>query len=362
MVKIDPFEVDHWILTRHASAKHSLAHSYCASLSINDIQLYSEGSNDACTSWSPLLSKAMGYGPMQGSEDLRSKISNLYSDKSSEDGDHVIVQYPTYQQLYSVPASVGADVSLWKANDGEGWRLDLDELKQLIKPNTKMIVINNPVNPTGAAISKTTLEAIVRIASERSIIVFCDEVYYPLFHSIEPTDPELPPSILSLGYKNTIATGSLSKTYSLPGLRVGWIASRNSSYIDTCVNARSYALITLSQVDESLGALALSTPIVQNLMKRNITLSRHNLDVVQSFIDKNSFTKSGRPVDDVDFCTRLLDKKGVLLVPGSKCFGNGSDFQGYVRLGFGVQTEDLKAALDAFQRFLDEDYANVPVV
>ncbi|KAL2856728.1 pyridoxal phosphate-dependent transferase [Aspergillus pseudodeflectus] len=402
MVKIDPFEVDHWILTRSAGVKHNLAHSYCSAISVNDLgPTLGASENAAASVWSSILAQPMSYGPMKGSAALRSRIAELlYSDPSAEPlsienivttpgaslanflvlfallgpGDHVVVQYPTYQQLYSLPAAIGAEVSLWKAHEEDGWRLDLDELKQLIRPNTKMIVLNNPVNPTGAALSRTTLEEIIKIAREHSIIILSDEVYYPLFHSVSP----IPPSIISLGYDKVVATSSLSKAYSLAGLRVGWIASRDPSIIDLCVNSRSYALITLSQVDEHLASLALSPPTVQHLLERNTTLSKRNVQVVQDFIDQHSstcqwvqpagapigfvkFVRDGRPIDDVEFCTRLLEKKSVLLVPGSKCFGDGKDFQGYVRLGFGEETGDLKAALHAVHEFLDEEYGDLPV-
>ncbi|KAL3443016.1 pyridoxal phosphate-dependent transferase [Aspergillus insuetus] len=400
MVKIDPFEVDHWILTRSAGVKHNLAHSYCSAISINDLASATGDSNNETENvWSSVLEQPMSYGPMKGSAALRSRIADLlYSDPSAEPlsienivttpgaslanflvlftllgpGDHVVVQYPTYQQLYSLPAALGAEVSLWKAHEEDGWRLDLDELKQLIRPNTKVIVVNNPVNPTGAALSRTTLEEIVKIARQYSIIIFSDEVYYPLFHSVSP----IPPSIISLGYDKVVATSSLSKAYSLAGLRVGWIASRNPSIIDLCVNSRSYALITLSQVDEHLANLALSPPTIQHLLDRNNTLSKRNLQVVQDFIDQHAstcqwvqpaaapigfvkFVRDGRPIDDVEFCTRLLERKSVLLVPGSKCFGDGKDFQGYVRLGFGEETEHLKAALHAVHEFLEEEYGDL---
>lgn len=181
-----------------------------------------------------------------------------------------------------------------------------------------------------------------------------------------------------MGYENVIATSSLSKAYSLAGLRVGWIASHSSKVIDLCVNARSYALITASQIDEHLASFVLTPPLVQGLIERNCTLAKRNLNVVQSFIDKNSlvcewarpvggpigfirFTRSGKPVDDLELCTALLEKRGVLLVPGRKCFGDGVNFSGYVRLGFGGETDELKVALEALQMFLQEDYAKVPL-
>ena len=179
-----------------------------------------------------------------------------------------------------------------------------------------------------------------------------------------------------MGYENSIVTSSLSKAYALAGLRIGWIASHSSKLIDLCVNARSYALITASQIDEHFASLVLSPSLAQGLIERNCTLAKRNLDVVQSFIDRNSsvcewarpvggpigfirFARSGKPVDDVELCTALLEKNGVLLVPGRKCFGDGVNFSGYVRLGFGGNTDELIAALEALQMFLQKDYANV---
>lgn len=156
-----------WILSRSSTTvKHNLAHSYCLPRSIRDLQQEAKDSDAGDEAFSPILSRALDYGPMKGSESLRSKISHWYSIESSTDlsieniittpgaslanflvvfallspGDHVIVQYPTYQQLYSLPTSLGIDVDLWEA-ESEGWKLDMDELRRLIRPNTKMIII-----------------------------------------------------------------------------------------------------------------------------------------------------------------------------------------------------------------------------
>jgi aspartate/methionine/tyrosine aminotransferase len=194
---------------------------------------------------------------------------------------------------------------------------------------------------------------------------------------MSPTDPGLPPSILSMGYENTVATSSLSKVYSLAGLRIGWIASHSSSILDLCINARSYALINASQVDEHIASVALDPTCVHGLMERNTILTKRNLTLLQSFIDEHSaicewvkpiagpigfvrFTRSGKAIDDFVLCTTLLEKKGVLLVPGSKCFGDDSDFSGYVRIGFGGDTTDLKAGLEALEEFLNDDYEDLP--
>lgn len=221
------------------------------------------------------------------------------------------------------------------------------------------------------------LEDVIHIARERSIYVFCDEVYRPHFHSISPADDEFPPSILSLGYEKTIAASSMSKTYSLPGIRLGWIASRNHEVIDAALNHRSYTSIAVSQLDQEVAAYVLDDSCIHNLLKRNIDIAKQNLAILESFIERHrwacewvrpvastvsfvKFSKMGKPVDDGVFCRQVLEKKGVLIVPGSSCFGNNEDFKGYVRIGYGDK-EALEGALAALAEFLDEDYESVPI-
>ncbi|KAH2334603.1 hypothetical protein KXW87_008442 [Aspergillus fumigatus] len=404
MVKLDTFEIDHWILTRSPGARHNLAHSYSLPVTIQELGSLGTGPEEHVDN--PLattLSLPMNYGPsFTGLETLRMNIAALYGSESEAvispsniittpgaslanfivffalvgPGDHVIVQNPTYPQLYSLPSGLGAEVSLWQASESNHWQLDLDELERLIQPNTKMIVLNNPQNPTGAIITKSALGKIVDLARRHSITIFSDEIYRALFHSIPPTDPEYPPSLLAFGYEKTVVTCSLSKTFSLAGIRVGWIASHSSSIIDLCLNARSYTVITVSQIDEQVAAMALEPVRLRELTKRNLGLATHNIEIVQSFIDRHAavcewvrpaagpvgfvkFSRNGVPVDDLELCVLLLEKKGVLLVPGQKCFRE--EFKGYVRLGFGQSTQALEAALEALTTFISEDYEMVPL-
>ncbi|GAQ03919.1 aspartate aminotransferase [Aspergillus lentulus] len=404
MVKLDTFEIDHWILTRSPGARHNLAHSYSLPVTIQELgSLGTDPAEDVDNPLATTLSLPMNYGPsFRGLEKLRMNIAALYGSESDAvispsniittpgaslanfivffaligPGDHVIVQHPTYPQLYSLPSGLGAEVSLWQAKENNHWQLDLEELERLIQPNTKMIVLNNPQNPTGAIITKSTLGKIVDLAQRHSITLFSDEIYRALFHSTSPTDPEYPPSLLSFGYEKSVVTCSLSKTFSLAGIRVGWLASHSSSILDLCLNARSYTVITVSQIDERIAAMALEPVRLRELMKRNLGLAKHNLEIVQAFIDRHSsvcewvrpvagpvgfvkFSRNGVPVDDVEFCILLLEKKGVLLVPGQKCFGEM--FKGYVRLGFGQSTQALEAALEALAAFLSDDYDVVPL-
>lgn len=243
---------------------------------------------------------------------------------------------------------------------------------------TFFVLIRNPGNPTGAIIPQSQLQAIIEIAREHSLIVFSDEIYRPLFHSITPVDEEFPSSVLSLGYDNVLVSGSMSKCYSLPGIRVGWLASRNYNYIVSCLNYRSYSTISVSQLDEAVASFALDSNCLHTLLKRNLDLARRNIATFDSFIERHrwacgwvrpvagtvafvKFSKMGKPVDDVEFCRQLQDKKGVLLVPGSYGFGGGEDFNGYVRIGYAMNPETMEAGLKALGEFMEEEYENVPL-
>lgn len=219
----------------------------------------------------------------------------------------------------------------------------------------------------------------MEIAREASIIIHADEVYRPIFHSISPVDPEFPPSLLSLGYEHTVVTGSMSKAYSLAGLRVGWIASRSPSLIEACAATRDYTTISVGQLDDAIASYALSPNSIHSLLRRNIDLAKKNLEMLEKFVESYRwacdwvkpragttafvrFSKMGKPVDDVALCKLLLERIGVFVVPGSLCFGEGEDFIGYVRIGFVSETEVLEKALEAMKEFLEDDYDEVPVI
>ena len=239
-------------------------------------------------------------------------------------------------------------------------------------------IYSNPNNPTGAIIPKSFLEPIVEVAREHDLIIFSDEVYRPLFHSITPIDPEFPPSILSMGYAKAVATGSLSKAYALAGIRVGWIASRSQEVIEACAQARCYTTISVSQLDDQIASFALSPSCVHNLLGRNINLAKTNLEILKQFINEHrwacqwvkpiagttafvKFSRDGREIDDLGLCRLLQEKTGVMFVPGFRCFGNERDFKGYVRIGFVCETEVLKQGLTELSGFMRRDFVHVPL-
>ncbi|KAK9241171.1 pyridoxal phosphate-dependent transferase [Lipomyces kononenkoae] len=401
MVHIDQFAVEQWMDKYENDAKHNLAETCCASISLSDLVNLSETSEISNNILD--FSRKQVYGAIRGTAALRANIAALCSSNAPVplpdeqvlvtngaiqanflalytnvgQDDHVICHYPTYQQLYSVPKSLGAQISLWRSKENDCWRLDLEELKSLIRPNTKMIIINNPQNPTGAVLARDTLQGIVDIAREHGIIVHSDEVYRPLFHSVE--QEELPPSILSFGYEKTVSTGSMSKAFSLAGIRLGWIASRSPEIIEACASVRHYTVISVSQVDDQIATFALRSPTVHNLLKRNIALARQNLKLLDAFVKEYDWAcrwvrpkagttafvqfvnRNGQPLDAVGFCKSLQAKTGVMLVPGSRCFGNNVDFRGFVRIGYVQEHRVVAAGLQELRNFMEEEYEKLAV-
>lgn len=377
----------------------NVAETCAASISIDDLVELCEDKNIE----PPLkTSVKLTYGPIRGSDALRQRLADLYSVRVATPmlaenvfimpgaiaanfltlytllgpGDHVVCVYPTYQQLYSVPESLGAEVSLWKLKKEKKYVPDLADLDALIKENTKMIIINNPNNPTGATIPKSVLTGLVDRARERNIIVLSDEVYRPLFHGISPIDEEYPPSLISMGYARTVVTSSMSKAYALAGIRVGWIASRDKSIIEMLASGRDYTTISVSQVDDRIASYALSASVLHALLRRNINLAKTNLAMLEAFVDKHDeicswvkptagttafikFENDGKPVDDVELCLDLLEKTKVMVMPGSRCFGHDKDFRGFVRFGYVCETEILVEGLARLEKYLKGEFTRL---
>jgi aspartate/methionine/tyrosine aminotransferase len=216
---------------------------------------------------------------------------------------------------------------------------------------------------------------IVELAKSNNITVLSDEVYRPLFHSSGPSE-DLPPSIVSLGYENTIATGSLSKAYSLAGIRVGWLASRSNALVNRIREARHYTTISVSIVDSHIAAYALEANTVQKLLHRNMELARTNLRTLEDFVNRHAdvcswarpragstafirFERRGEAVDAQELCRRLVLEAGVLLVPGDLAFG--SPFKGFVRFGFVCDADVLKEGLATMEIWMKKNYNNIPL-
>ncbi|KAH6885967.1 pyridoxal phosphate-dependent transferase [Thelonectria olida] len=391
MVQIKPFQVEQWMDEFETTpGVLNIAETCAASVSVDDLAAMCTDP----TAPAPLnTSVKLTYGPILGSQALRERVAAHCSSEGEQlspenviitqgaiganflslftllgPGDHVVCVYPTYQQLYDVPRSLGAEVSLWKLRVEDEFVPNVDNLDNLIKENTKMIIINNPNNPTGAPIPTEVLKEIAKRAESRGIILFSDEVYRPLFHGGAAGHCHVPVPATSLGYEKTIVTGSMSKGYALAGIRVGWVATKDKAILSAIASARDYNIISVSQMDDQIASFALSPGVLKPLVTRNMTLARTNSKLLREFVSKHrvcswvepkagttafiQFKNNGEPVNDVDLCKDVLEKTKVFFVPGSHCFGDGRDFAGYVRIGYVCETDVLTEALGKLEEYV----------
>lgn len=216
------------------------------------------------------------------------------------------------------------------------------------------------------------MEELVAFASQRNITILSDEVFRPLFHD---DAKEVPPSIISFAgqYKNLIAVSSLSKAYSLPGIRVGWIISPNSDLVDQAIMARDYTTISVSQVDQDIATYALSPAVREKILQRSRSICKKNLAILDLFVAKHSSQlswvrpagasaafvravnpKTGIPVDDALYCEEIARETGLLIVPGGNCFGTEAtdDLKGYLRVGFVCSSDKFEMALRLWGEYM----------
>jgi aspartate/methionine/tyrosine aminotransferase len=346
--------------------KYVLCASDCESFSIQDLLAFEpDAADNFHQHW-------LGYTESQGSPTLQREICNLYDNIKPQQvlvhtgaeeaiflfmhaeldaADHIIVHWPCYQSLFEVARSIGCQVTLWKAREENGWSLDLDELQQHLRPNTKAVIINTPHNPTGYLMPSDEFQEIARICRDKGIILFSDEVY----RESEIHREDRLPAACDLG-AHTVSLGVMSKTYGLAGLRIGWIATQNADVYGRMAALKDYTTICNSAPSEFLAELALRHR--EKLVVRNVGIITRNLALLDQFFANHSDRFAWqRPQagsigfprligEDInDFCKDLVEKAGVLLLPGTLYEDQGNHF----RIGFG-----RKNFPDALTRF--EDY------
>lgn len=368
-MKIAHFGVEEWLNEREKSAIYDLAGSSIASFTLEEI--ISIDGTQPQDFFSELLPKKMNYGWIEGSPEFKNEVSKLYKNMPVdnilqtngatganllalyalvEPNDHVIAMHPSYQQLYDIPKSLGADVSFWEIKAENAWQPQLADLKKLIRTDTKLICLNNANNPTGTLLSEEFLQKIIEIAKSVDAYILVDEVYKPL------DDIHSTPSIVDL-YEKGIATNSLSKTYSVPGIRIGWTAS-NHETANLFRKYRDYTMICAGVIDDALAVHTLKNKKL--VLNRNKKIVSTNLAILEKWVANEplvsvilpksvstSFIKLDIPLNSEEFCIQLLEETGVLLVPGSRF-----DLEQHARLGYCTHTETLLTGLEKLSHFL----------
>ena len=367
---IEPFKVEIWMNEWETRCTYNLAETCVASITIEELLALS-GRNEG--DLSELLSMKLTYGDIEGSDRLRTAISRLYANTSITDitithgtiaanmlvhkglverGDHVVSIIPTYQQHYSIPRSIEADVTTLSLEASGGFLPNLDRLRSLVTPETKLIAFTNPNNPTGALIERPMLEAIADIADSVGAYLLCDEVY----RGTGQVGDGMVPSIVDI-YDKGISTAGMSKVFSLAGLRVGWVVAPKELTEKIMIH-RDYDTISVGMINDHFAAMALEN--ADKVLARSQAITRENLAILDSWIKNQprvdwvkpragttAMLKLDIPMSSREFCIGLLEKTGVMLTPG-----DAFDMEGYVRIGYANEREILEAGLSEMSAYL----------
>ncbi len=333
------FKLETYFSKWEFTARYHMCASDMESLSVKEL-LAMAGDEDRRL-WDDLR---LGYTETFGMPALRQAIANTYDniDESelltfagAEEGifaamqvlltadDHAIVITPNYQAAETVPGSI-CEVTGLALDPDDNWELDIAALREAIRPNTRIISINCPHNPTGKVFSHQALEQIIAIARETGIYVFSDEVYRLLERSEEIRLPQVADI-----YERGLSLNVMSKAYGLPGLRIGWIATRDREVLSRMERAKHYLSICNSGPSEVLALIALN--VSDYILKRNRGIIDDNLKLLNAFFaDYPKLFEWTVPdggcigypryagADGVEsFCEELVEQSGVLLLPAS---------------------------------------------
>jgi len=366
-MQLSPFKLERFFAKYEFNTEYLLCSSDCESISIADLLTFEDGAADKFQNvW-------LGYTESLGSPTLRKEIAGMYSTTQPEDilvftganeaiylfmmaalkkNDHVIVHTPHYQALSEVAKSIGCEICPWQARENNGWALDLDELKSLIQLNTKAIIVNLPHNPTGYLMSRADFDSLNRLAQEKNILLFSDEVYRESEYDIK----DRLPAAVDYG-PHAVSLGVTSKTYGLAGLRIGWLATKNRDLYNKIASLKNYTTLCNSAPSEFLAELAIRNRT--KLVERNLQIIKNNLIIIDDFFTRHAslFTWSRPKAGSMGFpkllqgnvetfCDDLVKKAGVLLLPASMY----DDASNHFRLGLG--RKNLPQAVERLEDYL----------
>lgn len=370
-MRVEQFAMERWQSTYEHAVDYNLSESGVHPLTPRDL-LGDTAALDA------LLDQPLSYTQSNGTPELRAAVAALYPGATDahveitnggseanyitiwrliEPGDEVVMLLPNYMQTWGLARAFGATVRPWPLVEDTAagrWRADVDALDQLITPRTRLVVICNPNNPTGACLTAGELDAIARAADRVGAWILSDEIY----RGAEITGDETP-SMWGRSPR-VIVTSGLSKAYGLPGLRIGWIvappgvASSSWAYHD-------YTTIAPGALSDRLARAALAPGRREALLTRTRDILRANLPLIEEWLRGHGdqfrwirpeagaicYVHYDYPINSTELVTRLLEEQSVLVVPGDH-FG----MDHYLRIGFGESPEYVAAGLTRVHHLL----------
>lgn len=373
MTALPDFRLETYFSRWEFAARHHLTASDAQSMSLSE--LLALASPEDRHAFEHLH---LGYTQTYGAPALRDAIADLYSGRGADDvvcfagaeegiyiamrvllepGDHAIVVTPNYQSAETVPLAI-CDVTGVALDPDDHWSLDIDKVAAAIRPNTRLVSINFPHNPTGKILERDRFDALVALCRRHGIWLFSDEVYRPL----GPSGTVHLPAAVDV-YEKGLSLGVMSKAYGLPGLRIGWIACRDRELLQRMERYKHYLSICNSGPSEQLALIALKAR--ETILARIRGLIDTNLVHLDDFFGRwrdrfEGYRPDGGCVayprylgkEGVEaFTADLVEKAGVLLLPATNYVSALSPTPtDRFRIGFG--RGDCVEAIEALEGYL----------
>ena len=367
-MNITPFKLERYFAKYEFSAKYLLSSSDCDGLAVKD--LLNMADSECKKLWDDLK---LGYTESLGFPLLREEVSKLYQGISKdevllfvpeegifvamncilESGDHMITTFPGYQSLYQLAELLGCEVTKWLPQEEKGWEFDLDILEKSIKPNSKLLVVNFPHNPTGFLPTKEYFLKIVEIAKKHNLFLFSDEMY----RFLELNVADRLPSACEV-YEKAVSLFGMSKTFGMAGARLGWLVTKDKDLYTRMANFKDYVTICGSAPSEILSLIALRAK--DRIIENHLTRIKKNLGLISTFFDKYSklfswvkpiagtiaLPKINMDIDAYTFAENTEKESGIMILPS-----NVYDFDNkHFRIGYG--RENMPEALEKFDNYL----------
>jgi hypothetical protein len=322
-----------------------------------------------------ILRSGLGYSQSNGTPELRAEICKLYPGavpdevlvtsgsaeanfllmwSRIEPGDEVVFMMPNYMQIWGLLGGFGARIKPLFLKEKLNWAPDLDDLKKMVTPKTKMIIVTNPNNPTGAILSREEMKTIVALSEKSGAWILADEVYRGAEH-----DGRMTPSFWGMT-ERVIVTAGLSKAYGLPGLRIGWIIGPKDLILKTWPY-HDYTTICPSLLSDKLARIALGDAMRGKILARTRKILLRNFPVLESWLRKHAglfhyipplagaicYPRYSLNINSTELVVKLIQEKSVLIVPGDHF-----EMDHYLRIGFGSDEAYLRDGLSRVDEFL----------
>lgn len=373
-MRLPPFKIEEYFTQYEFSVRYMMGSSDPETMTLSE--LIGMADSECLSLWDQLT---LSYTEYYGHPLLREEISRLYSnlDQSNilvysgaeeaiyiamqvllKPGDHVIVVTPCYTSLKEIPKAIGARVTEFSLNwENDNWFFDLEKFAALVSNETKLIVINFPHNPTGFQPNAETFDGIIQVAKKHHTYLLSDEVYR---FSEQNTEDRLPNAVDC--YENALSLGVMSKSFGLPGLRIGWIASHHRALLADFVAYKNYTSMCNGAPSEILAIIALKNK--EKILQRNRAIAKKNLDLLDDYFQRHaeiyqwrrpragfvSFPKLKLDINIEKFARNFIDEENVLILPDTLFDYSDNRFRlGYGRLYF---PETLKRLARFTEKFL----------